>query len=408
MTTATSRFAPPLVPLEFDGPTALRELRRTLGALIGALPPMRRAVELGERLAIDRSLAWKVWRVAQGPDELPSPKHVPGRGAMAIFLAAAERQKVPREQIEAVKIAHARLESIYKTHAGDRASAEIMLGQFTDEGRSRLEIQLRREAFRANSHFLGVKIRTRHQLDVIAPSPAGFMPRVARVRGYYGLQRTRADARWVLSRGFVNSAGAPISGYRRTALAEGGEVLDAHSAVPIAPRFCSPADLPLRRQRVDGHTYLDELSPGPIGEAGAADVVTAELISEVPHRGSKEDAVGIHMRAPAERLCYEVFIHRSLIGEREPRLDVYTTLNASSFQEAGDPHDRIAITETMRALGPGDLVTSAVEVPRHTELLAWTFKRLGLSPFDFLAFRLSMRFPPIAVVMRVTYPVPGA
>lgn len=394
-----------LAPLEADGPSALRALRRALSALLGSLPPVARAVELGERLKLDRSLAWKVWRVAQGPDDLPSPKHVPGRAAMATFLKAAAANGAPRTLIDAARDAHARLESVFKDHAGDRASAEILLGRFTDEGRSRLEIQLRRESFRASSHFLGVRMRTRHELDVLAPSPGNHMPQLARVRGYYGLQRTRTDARWVLSRGYVLHDRGPTDDYKRTALEPGANADPLH-AVPIAARFCSPSDLPLRREPSDGHTVVDELGPGPIGEAGAADIVTAELISEIPYRSVSEDTVGVHVRTPAERLCYEVLIHQSLIGGATPRLEVFTTLNASVPQATPDPRDRIPILESIRALGPADTAPPAVEVPRHAELTAWMFDRLGWNPRDFLAFRFSMRFPPIAIVVRVTYPVP--
>src|SRR5262249_32878761 len=156
----------------------------------------------------------------QGPDELPSPKHVPGKAAMGIFLAAAEARGAPADKVQAARASHERLQGVIKAHAGDRASAEILLGRFTDEGRSRLEIQLRREAFRANPHVLGIKARFRHQLDIVAPAPRGFMPELARVRGYYGIQRTRADARWVLSTSFVIQTTGTAKNYRRTPLAD--------------------------------------------------------------------------------------------------------------------------------------------------------------------------------------------
>lgn len=398
-----SGVLPVAMSLEADGPAALRDLRRALGSLLATLPPMRRAIDLSQTLNLDRSLAWKVWRVAQGPDELPSPKHVPGRAAMTTFIEAAARAGGAPRELGAVRESYARLEGIYKRHAADRASAEILLGQFTDEGRSRLEVQLRRDAFRAYSHFFGVRMRLRHQLDVLLPSGPGHMPQLARVRGHYGLQRTRADARWVLSRGYVMHDGGPTTNYQREALAGDG---DPRTDVPIAPRFCSPGDLPLQRECVAGHTFVDELAPGPVGEAAAADIVTAERIYGIPRKPGPTDVLGVHMRTPSERLCYELLVHRDLAALGTPTLDVFTTLNASAPQATPDPRDRVPIIEKLRSLGSADGAAAAVDVPRHGELTRWVFERLGHRPEDFVVHRLEMRFPPVAIVLRLTYPVP--
>lgn len=409
MTTVGRRpiSVPVSATLENAGPIALRELRRTLGSLLGAMPTVHRAVDLAEHLGIDRSLAWKVWRVSQGPDELPSPKHIPGRAAMDIFLAAASSRGVAPTLIEPVRECHTRLQGIIRRHAGDRASAEILLGQFTDEGRSRLEMQLRRDAFRAYSHFLGVRMRTRYQLDVVSPSGPEHMPSVARVRGYYGLQRTRAEARWVLSLGFVRQDAHAVGTLTRRPLdptiAEGPA-----TSVPILPRFCSPGELPLRRQPTDSQTVVDELAPGPIGETGAADIVTGELIAHVPRRATSVDRVGVHLRTPSERLCYDVLIHRDVAGGRPPVMGVYTTLNASTPQEIPEERDRVPVIEELRELGAADTAPIAVEVPRYAELQAWVFEQLRYDPRDYLLYRYSMRFPPVAIVIRATYPLAGA
>jgi hypothetical protein len=396
------------VLLEADGPSALRELRRALGTLLGALAPMGRPVDLAQRLALDPSLAWKIWRVAQGPGELPSPKHVPGRAAMATFLDGARRGGAGQETIQAVREAHARLERVFKQHAGDRASAEILLGRFTDEGRVRLESQLRREAFRANSHVLGVRARTRYQLDVVVPSRGPYMPQLARVRGWYGLQRTRTDARWVLSRSFMLQSHGRTERFRRAALAGGDLPAGAEGPAPLAPAFCSPADPPVQRTRSADGVIVDELGPGPIGEAGASDIVTAERLSEIPADDVDRDVLGVHVRTPSERLCYEVLLHRDIAGDALPTIDVFTTLNAESLAARPDPRDRIPMLdrEAIRSLGAADTAPPAVEVPHHAALCSWVLERLGAEARDYLVFRSVMRFPPIPTLVWVTYRLP--
>ncbi|MGQ0629207.1 MAG: hypothetical protein ACT4PL_14040 [Phycisphaerales bacterium] len=388
-----------MVPLEDLGPVSLRELRRSLRELLGTMGPWRRAVEVAERLRVDRSLAWKVWRVAQGPDELPSPKHVPGRAAMETFLTAAAGAGAPMASLDGARQAHARLEEVFRKHAGDRASAEIMLGRFTDEGRSRLEMQLRRDAFRASSHFLGVRARVRHQMDVVSPSPGAFMPRVARMRGYYGMQRTRTDARWVISSSYVVQTGGPAQNYRREALDPGASA----DGAPLARRFCSPADPPLVRVRSAGHTFVDELGPAPMGEAGSTDVVTAEVISEVPLDRVDHDAVAVNLRTPCERLCYELVVHRSIAERETPTLSIFTLLNSSGGQGAPDPRDEVPILEKMRALGTADQALPAVDVPRHREVTAWMYERTGIDPREYLVYRFEMRFPPIPIMVWARY-----
>lgn len=397
----------------------LRELRRTTATVLGACRGVDRAVEVSAKLGIDRSLAWKLWRVGQGPGACPSPAHIPGKQGFLRFLDAAANAGVDPVLIRDAKSAYERLEQLSETYAGDRASAGNMLGALTEEGRTRLETSLRRDAFRANAFFLAVQAEAMYQLDVILPR--GDNPRagldVVRVRGHYALRRNRPNVPWIVARSTAVDAQGPSANVRRSPLRApaSAEDLPDRPFPVLLPEFSTDPMPTVVRRLVAGVTVEDELQPGPVGQVGAVTIVTGERVSRDelaahadPGRArARTDAVTMSVTTPCERLCYDVVIPEGLAAG-PIRLRLHSTVQMELPYLRGPEAGVIPVSESFEDLGDVHLAPPVPEIARHAELLRWTMSR-ALSPpgaggdgpasqappMRFRLWRARMRFPPI-------------
>lgn len=389
--------------LEDAGPAVLRELRFACAAVLGRVGGAESATTLCNRLSIDRSLAWKIWRIAHG-DDIPAPKHIPGAAGMERFLRAAEVAGAPPEHIESVRRAHGRFAGMAREQAGDRASADILFGSFTREGRRRLEAQLRRDAYRANSHFLGIGVHALYQLNLVIPGVGTAMPDVVIVRGHYRIVRMRPGAGCVLSRSALVQPGGVTDRYRRLPLDPDAGEAGVGSGVPLVKGFCSEQVPPVSRRILPGGVVEDELGPGPIGALGAADVVTAERATDIPWQQDPRDAVTMQVRTPVEFLCFDVLLHEdSLSEDPEVELKAFSLMHGDIPFSAAHDRDQLPELEPLERLGRADALPPPPGVERHQELLAWVCGKARVRPERLLAFRVRMKRPPIPICLAVSY-----
>jgi hypothetical protein len=246
---------------ETEAQVVLRRLRRSTAAVLGGVRGVARAIDVADRLGLDRSLAWKVWRVAHGEHELPSPAHIPGHSGFFRFLQGAGLAGADTQAIREATEAFEQFERLAENHAGDRATADIMLGALSEEGRERHELARRREAFRANTHFLGVQCRAIYQIDALLPAPAGYLPEVCRMRGHYGLVRTRANVPWMISKSSVITPTGLESSIKREPL-DPSTTGEHGLGFGMIPGFCSRPLPFVRRRQLDEFTVEDDSSPG--------------------------------------------------------------------------------------------------------------------------------------------------
>lgn len=384
---------------------ALRELRRSTAELLSGLAGVDRPVRLAERLGIDRSLAWKVWRVAQGEEAYPSPAHIPGRGGFARFVRAAEVAGAGSGQADAARAAFDALEAVLRQHAGDRASGAIMLGGLSQEGRLRQELALRRGGYRAACHFLGVHAQALYQADLLMPGPAGFRASVARLRGHFDLRRTRGDVAWVLGRTTLVTPKGPSADLKRTPLDDPGA--GGLPGPPLVPAFCSVPLPGVRRVVLGGVTVEDELEPGAVGRSGSVDVVTGELFSQMrSDPAERVHAVTMAVSTPCQRLVYDVLaVEGVAAGEMTAR--VHSTVHGDTPYVRHAGSHTIPAPERFVDLGPLSGAPAPVEVPRHAEMTAWLARRMNVNPGAVRVWRLSMRFPPVPSAVAASYTPAG-
>lgn len=391
---------------EAEATSTLRELRRATANLIASFKGVDRAIEVSTRLGVERSLAWKVWQVAQGSSSCPSVAHIPGRQGFKRFLEAAQQAGVRDELVRDAQAAFDRFEELTVAYGGGRASAGSLLSTLSPEGRTRHDTALRRDGFRANAALLGVQAAAMYQLDVLWPRDAVSPPDVLRVRGHFGLRRNRANVPWMLSRSTLVNASGPSAALRRTPLSpaaiEGGE----DTPLPmILPEFSSRPLPPVQRHVIAGVTIEDELLPGPVGQAGAVDVVTGERVTQFGRRTEQVDAVTMAVTTPCERVCYEVVAPEGLLTDG-PVLRVHSTVQTEHPYLRGPEFNTIPVTEVFEDLGLAKDAPPAAEVPRHAEILRWTLAQTGPVSAPMHLWRVRMRFPPLPSCLAAAYRLP--
>lgn len=358
-----------------------------------------RPVRLAEYLDIDTSLAWKVWKVGLGEGSYPAAAHIPGEAGFERFLTAAERAGVGATAISHAREAYANLNELLRVHGGDRASGVIMLGFLSDAGRTRTELAVRRSAFRANAHFLGVQARALYQLDICTRAASGVGLSVIRARGHFGLQRTRVGVTWMLGRSTPVIHSGP-TGASRSPL-DLGNPRDAESPW-LLPQFCSHPMPEVVRRTINGVTTEDELAPGPVGQTGASDIVLGERIENVPVSDAVQDALTMWVATPAEHLCYDVVMEDGLTT-RDVQARLHSTVHGDLPYLRGETRDMIPMPEDFRPLGFASSCPPTTNVPRQEELFAWCIARAGVDPARLRVWRLRMKLPPVPTCVAAIY-----
>jgi hypothetical protein len=202
---------------------------------------------------------------------------------------------------------------------------------------------------------------------------------------------------WIIARTTLVHSDGPSATLQRRPLG------DSATNPLLLTKFCSQPTLPIRRRLLGGVTAEDELLPGSVGQLAALDIVTAELISNMPRRDIETDATLMHIVTPAERLCYDVLLPASVPA---PSARVHSTMQGEHPYLRDDTFATIPTYESLEALGSADGAPVCSDVPRQRELLDWLFDQLNVRASDFAMWRLRMRFPPIPACIGLRYVVP--
>lgn len=395
-------------PFLAEAVATLLALRRATSAVLGECGGLDRAADLATRLGVDRSLAWKVWRVGRDTAGYPSPAHIPGSQGYEHFLRAATATGVSEETINAARLAFAAFLRLTASHAGDRASVDLMLGRLTEEGRTRLEVSFRRDGFRANAYLLGVQAAALYQLDALVDAGPAFQPEVWRVRGHFGLRRTGSNGAWLIARSTLVDTEGPTNLLKRDPLMAPQSHHDEVDRSPILlPDFCSSPEPMVIRRVIPPATVEDELRLGHVGQLGEVDVVTGERVHSMPPSQSARNAVTMNVLTPGKRLCYDVMVQRDLLdGARLAdwlSLRVHSTVQTDLPYLRGDDFATIPVLEQFEDLGPASKAPEASEIPRQGAMLRWLLSRLPGGPDAYVLARLRMRFPPVPSVIAASY-----
>ena len=318
-------------PFEEGADYTLRRLRGSIVETLGSLELQNeRPQEIARQLGLDKSLAWKIAKIAQSDDPFALFQHIPGQGGIDIFLHNAQSRGVPTAVLDRVREAVDSLDELQDVHAGDRATFELMLSAFTRQGQHEALINHRKQLFRGASSVWGIQAVSEFLCYIVNPIASDSLTcDVACIKGFVELKRLRPDVPWCLckSRCPTDDGETVSTPQRRVPLDE--SIADAQTP-PLLQEFCSKP-LP-RLQRVDaGDGFVhDELVEGPIGNTGAVTCVTGEVLrSIISNKKDEHNQRGywtLNVFTPIEWVVFDIIVHERLVPLMPPRLSMYSKL----------------------------------------------------------------------------------
>lgn len=397
-------------PPTFDADVAhvVGNVRRRLAAIVesvcGGQP---RAQDITDRFGVYRKLGWQIWNVVYAEDAVAAIKHLPNPRTLKVWNDAARKLGVTDQMLtrldESIEEFNKRLEA----HAPDRELLDMLVESRPESRDEATDARWRKQAFAGNAYTWGVRAKCMFAAAVLFPS----LDRkdyfdIVRTQALYGLIRTRPGIRWPFAQLLIrNKDGEPFS-FQREPLSPTSVVLE--TGVPLLEEFCSsPLPQVARKPGATPQMVEDELLPGAIGLAGAADIVTGEHLRAVaPAWADKpgETAMfGTGVRTPCELLVSDQLVHRSLYPNVRRELCVFGELMT---QFSRDERDRLPMLEKVQHLGRASDGVQTADVPRYSDLLDLMIRASGCSADDFDVYRVRMRYPPLPVSIIVRHEMP--
>src|SRR4051812_47461108 len=327
---ATVAAAAPSREFRGEGGVGIGNVRRPLGAIVESVCGGRpRAQDITDRFGVYRKLRWQIWNVVYADDALAAIKHLPNPRTLKVWPDAARKKGVREDLLDKLGDAIAQFRKSADEHAGDREMLDLLVESGAENLNEASTIRWRKQSFAGNSFTWGVRAKCMLASAFIFPSATrdGYFDMV-RIQGLMGFVRTRPNVRWPFAQLLIRDGEGKKHQFARVPLVESAAVRE--TGVPLVEQFCSkPLPRVMRRPGNMGMVE-DELLAGEVGQSGASDIITAEILREVaPAWGESPTDVatfGTGVRTPTELLISDQLVHRDLYPNVERELCVFGEL----------------------------------------------------------------------------------
>ena len=396
-------------PFEVETAKALASVRKTLGALVAAMPgEIRRPIDLQRLTQADYRVCWQVFSVLRSGTSIAAANQVPRLPSLRRLLDAAEGMPVSPTLIAAVQTAVQEFDRVVKTHAGDRSAFDAMVAGVSPGGSSEsIDLFHRRAAYRSLSHIWGMQVETFSRLVLVRPSASGHGTDECMLNNKLRVRRLRPG---VSSRvhGFLER---PLSS--AAALQPALEPIDTEAAntygVPLLPEFCSQPVPQFKTVRTDDGWNYSELVGEELGRRSAVDLTFSGIYRGLPPKldtdGRPLVSSGTLMTIPTGLLISDLAVHRPSYGPVTPEVAVYGALRGNESPAGTDQTPQLPIREHMVALGRGADAVQTPEVAQYPEMFRYVCGILGWDPEEFDVYRLRLAFPVLSSDVKLQFHV---
>lgn len=399
----------------------LSRLQGTLRALISNAPAsVRRPTDLERAFALNRMVAWSVYRTALEPDPMAAGVLVPGTGRMSSFLAAADRAGVRQELIAEARSAFNDFEAFVAAQAGDRNSFISMVQNFTGDPLAQEYLRARRQAFRGARMVFGLQVRTRINTHVYFPDCRGEYVSALVLRGTLGLRALRPDFirpefRYRQNElGFRTGKGsyAPRFGEMH---AIGTDLVDLTgdgqyppSGVGFLPEYSTnpPPNFHFFAAPTSSEEIIVRIEPRGLGTTGAVSYYIPSLHPRAKRIDDDTDDLKTDsgILSPTEVLVTDMLIHDDVSPHVTPEVAVLCDTRASKFSwddaRAYQLHPKEAFTPLGRGLG----VVHTPDVPDYPAILEDLFNRCKVDSTRLRCYRSRIEYPMLHSVVSMRIP----
>jgi hypothetical protein len=394
---------------ENDVTEVMTRLRSALAQLIAAAPDdIAKGADLHRSFRLDRTLSWKVFKVAHATDPMAAGAHVPSPASMGTLFKAARKRGVPEALIESAARVAEEFEDVVADHAGDRAAFDSMVSALAqDDTCEQMDLVHRRLGFRAQRHILGVQARTHVKLLALQPSQDPEWLDAVLIQGFVGLRRLRGDAPLIISYSGARDDEGGAQQVRRRPLghATGGD------GMCLLTEYCSQPLPEFRTSQMEDGFLRGEVLTRDVGNRAAATCFEGHVVSPAMPRyrrkGNDVVASVVVVRNPCEVLVVDLLVPPTLYGLVKPSAYVKTDHLGDSSRDLVTKYDcRLPGQPAVRHLGRSASVLHTPDVPRYAEMAHDAFERAGWNAEEFDVYRCRIEYPvmPSSVVVEFDLP----
>lgn len=394
------------------GQAAVHSLRRALAGVTASVgADMGQPQDISRRFGLDKTLAWRISRAVREEDAWQALEHLPSRSGISIFAAAMTKAGAKADKLNTLWLALDEFEHFVESHAGDRATLNIIVSGPNDRSAHKKLEAFRKAGFQCNSSLLGARASLQFAAQILAPSKTAGMVDLGVLTGMTELLRLRPTSPW------------PIATVRNWGGMPGGLIDKAQGVLPIevaadgtpSPlmrEFCSPTALDICVIEQPPGTYRYLLKGGDLGFGGAANVVSGWMyIGTAPLRQTSPTELGEHgliLTTPAEELVFDVLIHRELDFAMDVTAAVYSQFPGRPLYPSPDAdpvHSMLPVPTKVLDLGMTIPDSPSAKLPQYADILARVAARMGVELSDFRSFRYRLKYPPIPSMCVLSHPL---
>jgi hypothetical protein len=400
---------PPLpAPLAgaFDADVArvVLQLRSAFTGVFAALPrPIRGGTDLQRELGLPSTLSWQLHGFVNSTDPIAAANQIPGRQATRRALAAAEAKGVSRAALDRAAAAFDEFEACVERHAGDRASFASMVSSMVAGESSSVDLDARREAFRATSHIYGLQAGVSVNAYILHPGDTPGWYDFVFLNGSVGLRVMRPfDKLFIGRHGHEPDHPRPDQATSQPIVPPRPEF----DGAPVLEEF-STRPLPAFKSEIATKTHREiYISGPPVGRTGELTYFVAERWPAAAPRDEKLEfnATLLH---PTAALLHDVLLAPSVTDRTpSPRTGVFGgALN--ELRRKLRETDRLNIQAQSNFAGVGVESLQTPLVPRYVEMLRFVCQKLGWDADAFDTYRCQVEYPVLHSLLDVSFPPAG-
>lgn len=398
---------------------ALRQRAEAVGsALRSALAELVQAVESGGArdqrdyqsvLHIGQSAVSRLLAAVRSGDPLTTLVCVPGRSVLGQMLQGAARSRLDRDLVARASAAVQVFEDFVDREFGDRASLDIVLGEWVLESRAQLELRQRAMAYKTMAALRGVQADLVLSAGILVPSRTapGLHDGLA-IEALLGCRRLKPSG--VLRLNFQSMASDLAQHRPRSPAGQetdglAGLLLHPHSTVR-AEQISSVRQQRLIQTTVHGLPLSRQQGPGQ-------DIVHARDY-HAAHRARRGDGgptsgMAAHAEPPTACCVIDALLHDDVWPGVVPEPLCYDTV-VRGIAHPDDPTragDRLELHEQAQFLGHGPEAFRLPEFSGYPALIREVCAARDWDPARLRGWRLKVPYPVYGAQLALAFQLPA-
>ncbi len=377
-------------------------LRKAIGIVVDKLPErIDSPHDVYQVLKLDKKLGWRIYKIIHEDDLYFAAQFVPGKHSFGRFIRSCKAKGVSKNYLDDALKAVEEFYEIIDIHSGDRQSMDMMLMASSRDGKDQAYNTLRKQAYSAQSHLLGLQAETQLDAWFFGPSSIDGMLDVAEVKGLFDIRRNRPGVKWVIDTPCFFT-GKESEEQFFTDTIDPGISCNLMEKVPFLERYCSDP-LPLLKT-VTSHSCgpVYELEDGPVGNTNLIDTVTGTVSRGIfpvdPAEGEEHHEISAKIYTPVQNFVLDLFFHETMAetmaGNPKAKMlfDYYSHGGALAYRS---DRDHIPMNIKPMMIGTGTSCAYTPLIPKYSEMLADVFQCLRWDPDEFVVYRTRVEFPVV-------------